>query len=686
MLPTLEVVSSPPVQPLPKPPVVQRSLQFRLSVTLAAVVLLVGAVVTMVVANLARTGRGYDRLMTRDVRAELLAREAQVDFKVQVQEWKNVLLRGRDDAALLKYRARFTQEAQRVQGLTDTLAPLLHDTVSRQLLVRFRDAHTSLGTRYLAAMSAFEADTARSPYAADKAVQGMDRPPTAMLDSLVEGVGVQVQYEFVTQATSLQRSLTALIALALVVTVGLVVGGIRTIRSLTQPIVRIAGYLDAIRTGPVAHLARRSTAISRGELSSEAVHSIAPLGFSRVDEIGVIAGAGDAIRAQVEQVAADLAHATATLDTVLTETHQSVTALREGNLQASRTVRRDGVYGTLAEAFQQATDAVRAPLADVRQLFDAVATGDLSVRMGSGHRGDFDLLAQTANRALEQLSVSMHEMANAALQTRERATDMADDNTQLSDRTGEQAETVRHIASGLAAKADAMETSAAAMRSLRDAASRMSDDMIAGTAAATQLADQMLLVQRHTADSARVVRTIDEIAFQTNLLALNAAVEAARAGDAGLGFAVVADEVRALAIRAGEASRQTGALVEASSRSAAIGAEHAASVTEQLTALQRNMTSVCERIDEQATTVSAEAAGVGAITRSLDTLRDDLGATASSTTQTAERAASLVIEAESVLAHAARFTRGDQLERTSAQPSRRPRLRAADRSPARRSA
>lgn len=79
---------------------------------------------------------------------------------------------------------------------------------------------------------------------------------------------------------------------------------------------------------------------------------------------------------------------------------------------------------------------------------------------------------------------------------------------------------------------------------------------------------------------AKIIKTIDEIAFQTNILALNAAVEAARAGDAGQGFAVVADEVRNLAHRSATAAKETAALIEAAMRQS----EHGVTVNEKVVA------------------------------------------------------------------------------------------------------
>ncbi len=75
------------------------------------------------------------------------------------------------------------------------------------------------------------------------------------------------------------------------------------------------------------------------------------------------------------------------------------------------------------------------------------------------------------------------------------------------------------------------------------------------------LREAMDEVSTASRETARIVRSIDDVAFQTHLLSLNAAVEAASAGEAGQGFAVVAAEVKSLADKAGEASRTTQEII-----------------------------------------------------------------------------------------------------------------------------
>ena len=102
-------------------------------------------------------------------------------------------------------------------------------------------------------------------------------------------------------------------------------------------------------------------------------------------------------------------------------------------------------------------------------------------------------------------------------------------------------------------------------RSLADSASGSADQ---GAAAMERMSTAINDIKTSSDETAKIVTTIDEIAFQTNLLALNAAVEAARAGEAGKGFAVVAEEVRNLAQRSAEAARNTAEMIEGSVRNA----------------------------------------------------------------------------------------------------------------------
>lgn len=110
-----------------------------------------------------------------------------------------------------------------------------------------------------------------------------------------------------------------------------------------------------------------------------------------------------------------------------------------------------------------------------------------------------------------------------------------------------------------------------------------------GVSNMTQMTVAMDAIERSSSDVAKIVKSIDEIAFQTNILALNAAVEAARAGEAGAGFAVVADEVRSLAQRSATAAHESAEKIEASLRSSRTGAASLQRVQESLSQIENKI-------------------------------------------------------------------------------------------------
>ena len=132
----------------------------------------------------------------------------------------------------------------------------------------------------------------------------------------------------------------------------------------------------------------------------------------------------------------------------------------------------------------------------------------------------------------------------------------------------------------------------------------------AGTTAVAAMNTAMAEIKISSDGIAKIIKTIDEIAFQTNILALNAAVEAARAGEAGLGFAVVAEEVRALAQRSAQAAKEIATQIDDSVRKSHHGASVCGQVAVHLNEIAAKSREVDQLISEIATASQEQTQGI----------------------------------------------------------------------------
>ena len=164
----------------------------------------------------------------------------------------------------------------------------------------------------------------------------------------------------------------------------------------------------------------------------------------------------------------------------------------------------------------------------------------------------------------------------------------------MAEGSAEQASTLEEISSSLQEVGSMTRQNTANAQEARSLTESASGSTKKGVDCMGKLSDAIQRIKESSDETAKIIKTIDEIAFQTNLLALNAAVEAARAGDAGRGFAVVAEEMRNLAMRNADAAKNTANLIEGSVMNADSGVALNAEVLRSLTEIDQQVGKVSE--------------------------------------------------------------------------------------------
>lgn len=125
--------------------------------------------------------------MNQVARAGDLAREAQNDFKTQVQEWKNILIRGHEPAQLEKYRAGFDKSEKEVkEDLAKLRGVLTQLEVPTGPLDKTLSEHQALGVKYRAALATWKEKDPLAYRAVDLQLKGIDRPMNEAIGALAE--------------------------------------------------------------------------------------------------------------------------------------------------------------------------------------------------------------------------------------------------------------------------------------------------------------------------------------------------------------------------------------------------------------------------------------------------------------------------------------------------------------------
>lgn len=285
------------------------------------------------------------------------------------------------------------------------------------------------------------------------------------------------------------------------------------------------------------------------------------------------------------------------------------------------------------------------PLQKAMEVAQAVANGDMTVRVSATATDETGRLLSALGSMIERLARTVSEVRSAADTLASASEEMSATAQSLSQSSTEQSSSVEETSASVEQMTASIGQNTDNAKVTDQTATKAAHEAIEGGDAVGKTVDAMKQI-------AQKISIIDDIAYQTNLLALNAAIEAARAGEHGKGFAVVAAEVRKLAERSQVAAQEIGEVAGSSVQLA----ERAGKLLEEMVPAIRKTSDLVQEI---AAASQEQSSGVSQINTAMNQLSQLTQQNASASEQLAATSEEMSSQAQQLQSLMSFFKVGD---------------------------
>ena len=320
-----------------------------------------------------------------------LARRTQLEFKFQVQEWKDTLIRGYDAELFEKHNKAFAARSTQVRKDLGTLQQMSTKLgLEAELVGKAIREHEELDRKYAAALAGYHGSDAMSVREVDKAVRGIDRAPTEYIDQIVKAVqerGDWLDAQAAKTASDEKRWLViGLMALAIFTIAVSAIAGSLVIMAITSRLQRATEIARVVASGDLTARIEVGNEDELGKLlgslrdMNRSLSGIVGRVRNSAEQVSTaatqIAAGNTDLSARTEEQASSLEETAASIEEMTATVNQTASNANQANQLAANAAKVAQRGGEAVEQVVKTMDGIQESskkIAEITSVIDSIA-------------------------------------------------------------------------------------------------------------------------------------------------------------------------------------------------------------------------------------------------------------------------------------------------------------------------